>query len=328
MDLDDADLRPPPIPVRVAPLRRRRTDTPLEVEGRFAASRAVQMKSPSSGLLQGSALALGDVVQKGQLLLTIGEAAARQRSVAAKAALHQAKGILAEREEALEAARSRDEKPERIRGFEAKKRAAESKVAQERAQQTRHELLLEALAVRAPFAGRVSAVHISVGSNVMSGNPLLELVDVDPIVLVLEVPTEAARRCEVGSEVPVRLGDTQRVGRISRWSPTAADDVRRLLVDVDNEDGLIAAGERGTAVLDIGPRDAFYAPRAALHHEKNTTHLQLVSHHKVLVRRVRTFGDDPVEVEVAGRPASSELVVLYAERPVKDQSVVVIRGDH
>ena len=46
--------------------------------------RAVLLKSPSSGFLEGPTLALGDVVEAGQVLATVGEKMARQRVVAAE----------------------------------------------------------------------------------------------------------------------------------------------------------------------------------------------------------------------------------------------------
>ena len=327
-ELDELDVRPVPVPVRVAPLARRTTHAPLEVEGRFAASRAVLIKSPASGLLEGPALSLGDTVREGQWLASIGEAMAKQRALATDAALCQLEAAVAEREEALDLARARGEADERA--LIAKLRQAEHKLAHEKVQSERNALALASLRVHAPFDARVAAVHVSPGASVMSGNPLMELVEVDPIVLVIEVPTFVASRCREGFEVEVRANADPRplVGRVSRGAPTAADDVRRLLVEVDNAGGRLAAGERGRALLDLGERDAFFAPRVALRHEKNATHLQLVEHDKVLVRRVRTFGGDDREVEVAGRLESTFLVVLDAERPLKEETEVVIRGDH
>lgn len=330
MDLDDFELRPSPVPVRVVPLERRDTDAPLRVEGRFAAARAVLIKSPSSGVVEGLGVSLGDTVRAGQRLCAIGAKMAEQRRLATKATIEQLEAQRAEREDALLQAKNRDERPERLASFEHKVRAVEHKLAQERLQLERHEVLRETLEVNAPFSGRVSSVNAAPGGTVMSGNPLLELVEVDPIVLVLEVPTWVASRCGKGDAVRVETpSDPEpRTGRVARWAPTAADAVRRLLVEVDNPDGRIAAGERAAAAIDVGERRAWFAPRAALHHEEKATKLQLVEHSKVLERTVRVFGGDEREVEVAGALSPTQLVVLDAERPLKESTEVVIRGDH
>ena len=329
MDLDELELRPAPVPVRVAPLVQRRTDTPLEIEGRFAASRAVLLKSPASGVITGLSLQLGDAVEEGAVLCAIGDAMLRQRALASEAAVHGLEAALAEREDALAQAEQRGEPAGRLLGFEAKRRAAEHKLAQEKVQSKRHALLLENATVRAPFSGRVSSVSVASGATVVSGNPIVELVEVDPVVLVVDVPTWIARTLKTGDAVSVRAPSIEGAlpGVIRRWSPTSADDVRRVLVDVDNAEGRVAAGERATAGLDVGERDGWFAPRAALHHEKKATQLQLVEHSRVLVRNVRVVGGDERQVEVAGRLDANHLVVLHAERPLKEDSEVVIRGD-
>lgn len=330
MDLDELELIRSPVPVRVVPLERRVTDAPLEVEGRFAASRAVLVKAPTSGVVEGLDLHLGDPVERGQLLCTIGETMARQRAISSEASAEQLEAQLAEREDALQQAKNRGEPPERLASFENKVRAVEHKLAHERLQRKRHELLLDSLQVRAPFSGRVSSVSAAPGGSIMSGNALFELVEVDPIVLVVEVPTWVAGRLAQSDELTVKApSDPEpRRGRVARWAPTASDGVRRLLVDVDNPDGRLPAGERAVARLDVGEREAWFAPRAALHHHDKRTKLQLVEHSKVLERTVRVVGGDDRLAEVAGSLDASQLVVLHSDRPLEESTEVVIRGDH
>lgn len=331
MDPDDLE-RPyiPPIGVRVVPLERRTTSAPLCVPGRFAASRAVQLKAPTSGRVEGLELSLGDSVSRGDLICTIGAAAQRQRALASEAQLHLLEAQVVEREDALAQAVARDEKGERIASLDAKLRAARHRVEQEKAQRSRHAVLAEVVEVQAPFDARVAAVSVASGGSVVSGHLLVELVELDPAVLVLEVPTWVAARVRNGDPVEVRADSDlePRVGRVSRWAPTVSDGLRRLLVDVDNADGRVAAGELGEAKLSVGERDAFFAPRAALQREEEVVRLRLVEHSRVKIRDVRVLGGDEHEAEVAGALSSSQLVVLHAERPLVEASEVVIRGDH
>lgn len=330
MDVDDLEVPLLPIGVRVVPLTQRKTAEPLRLEGRFAASRAVQIKAPSSGLVAGLELSLGDMVERDALICTIGALAHEQRGLASEAQLHLLEAQFEERKDSLALARARGGPADRLESFESKLRAAEHRVLQERAQVRRFGVLARAIEVRAPFDARVSAVSVASGASIVTGNPLVELVEIDPAVLVLEVPTWVASKCPRGTVVTVEA-DSQTeplTGRISRWAPTASDNVRRVLIDVDNPDGMIAAGEQGVAVVDVGERDAFFAPRLALHHDKKRTRLQLVEHSRVQICDVRVIGGDDREVEVAGKLSTSQLVVLYSERPLKESSEVVIRGDH
>ena len=149
-------------------------------------------------------------------------------------------------------------------------------------------------------------------------------------MLVLEVPTWLASRLEKNAEVRVRTPSDEAVreGVVARWAPTAVDDVRRLLVEVGNADGRIAAGERAVAELPAGERTGFFVPRSALHEEKKGHSLRLVEHGKVRVRHVRVVGGTEREAEVAGHLRGAHLVVLDAERPLGDETEVVIQGDH
>ncbi len=331
MDAEDtSDFRPAPVGVRVVPLERRRTSAPLRIEGRVAAARAVSIKAPSSGVVRDLQLQLGAAVSEGELLCTIGADAHEQRVLAAEAQLLLLEAQLEERRDVLAQARARPEPADRIASFEAKVRAAEHRVAQERVNRRRHELAASLVEVRAPFDGRVAAVSAAPGASLVAGHALIELVEIDPAVVVLEVPTWVAAKCRPGDAVRVRADSdaAPRAGTVSRWAPTANDGVRRLLVEVPNPDGTLAAGEGAVAELDVGERDAFFAPRAALVADDKAVCLQLVEHSVAHIARVRVVGGDGDEVEVAGKLSPSQLVVLHAERRLEERCEVVIRGDH
>lgn len=330
MDIEDIDIAPAPVPVRVVPITTRKTSEPLEVEGRFAASRAVLIKSPTSGVVEELTVSLGDRVEAGQLLCTVGASAAKQRALATESTIAMLESQIAEREDALEQAKARPDNPQRIKSQEAKLRASQHKLAQEKIQRERHALVAKLVEVRARFEGFVAAVNAANGGSVMHGHALIEIVEADPVVFVVDVPTWVRSRCHKGTEVEVvsRSDESPRRGVIARWAPTASDGVRRLLVDVDNADGRIAAGERGAVFLPVGEREAFFAPRHALLHKDKKIQLQLVEHNRVLVRNVRVFGGGEREVEVAGQLDDGHLVVLHSDRPLSESTAVVIRGDH
>lgn len=330
MDSDDELFPPAPVPVRVVPLAQRTTDAPLEVEGRFAASRAVLLKAPTSGVVAGLGVSLGDRVEAGQRLCTIGADAQRQRALANESHIELLKAQIAEREDVLAQVAARPDNPERVKSHEAKLRAAQHKLAQEQVQRKRHALLAELVVLEAPFAGFVAAVNAANGGSVMHGHGVVEIVESDPVVLVVQVPTWVRRRCGPGTEVEVQASadEARRRGVVARWAPTASDHVRRLLVEVDNRDGRIAAGERGVALLPVGEREAFFAPRGAVRHADKKKQLQLVEHNRVLVRDVQVFGAVEREVEVAGELSDGHLVVMHADRPLAESTAVVIRGDH
>jgi len=330
VDGQDYEPRLLPVGVRVVPIERRLTTEPLRIEGRVAASRAVQMKAPTSGIVRDLEVQLGSKIQKGEVICTIGAEAQRQRALATQSQLHLVKAQLEERMDGLAQVRGRGESEERIASFEAKVRAGQNRVEQETTNVKRHALAADLVKVRAPFDARVAAVSSGPGASIVSGHLLIELVEIDPAILVLELPTWVASRCKIGMAVSVTT-DSHREpleARVARWAPTANDGFRRLLIDIPNPDGTLAAGERGVATIDVGERTAFFAPRVALVREKKATKLHLVEHSVARIRSVRVVGGDETSAEVAGDLDASQLVVLHAERKLEESCEVVIRGDH
>jgi RND family efflux transporter MFP subunit len=326
---DELPLRSAPVPVRVVPVIRRRVTHPMRLEGRFHAARRVLLKAPGSGRVEGFDLRVGDGVDAGSALGSIGLAAVRQRVLASRATIHQLEAALAEREDALGLARGRGEPSERLASFERKVVMARSKLAQERLNAERHTQAETLSVVRAPFDARVVQVMATSGGILMSGQPLCELAAVDPLVLAVPAPTELAARCRPGREVEVETAAGVRVGTLARWSPTAEDMVRTLEIDVPNPEGTFAAGEPAVARLDPGPRDVLVVPRDATRvDDDGATRLLVVEHGQVRLRPVREVGGDADVAEVAGRVRAGQLVVLHAEGPLEDRNSVVLRGDH
>ena len=102
-DAEDYEPRLLPVGVRVIPIERRETAAPLRIEGRIAASRAAQVKAPTSGVVRDLEVQLGSSVRKGEIICTIGADAQRQRALASQAQLHLIKAQLEERLDGLPA---------------------------------------------------------------------------------------------------------------------------------------------------------------------------------------------------------------------------------
>lgn len=322
---DDDDLRPSPIVVRVASVIARETDAPLRVEGVFTAGRAVQIKAAVSGVVEGLELRLGELALRGQVLGTVGADVAHQRALAMQANVHQLASQLAERDEALMQAKARAEPEDRLAIFEARVHGARERLEQEKVSLRKQALVEASAVVRAPFAGRVTAVHVAPGATVVTGAVLVEIAEVDPLVLVAEVPAWLAARAQVRAEVGVEVDGEPRSGVLARWSPTASDALRRIEIDVPNPDGRLAAGQRALASIDAGTRTALYVPRDALREERTVL---VVEHEQARPRRVHVVGGGGDELEVAGALSAGELVVLEAERALGDKLPVVVRFDH
>src|SRR5690606_25190829 len=96
--------------------------------------------------------------------------------------------------------------------------------------------------VKAPIAGIVSAVPVTAGRAVQVGQEIAEIVDLDPMLAVVEVAERQLAGIEAGRDARVRLVTGETVtGRVRFVSPTASEGTRTYRVDVEiaNADGTI-----------------------------------------------------------------------------------------
>lgn len=164
---------PPPAAVTVAtPLVRDVTEWDQYV-GRFAPSRAVQIRPRVSGEVTGIHFRDGEIVQKGQLLFTIDPRPFAAALAEARANVASAVSALAlARSDYARAARLVDDEAisaSEVDSLRAKVQASQAAVAAATARVRARALDVEFTRVRAPIAGRVSDRRVDAGNQVAGG---------------------------------------------------------------------------------------------------------------------------------------------------------------
>ena len=174
--------------------------------------------APQSGLIEGMHAALGEIVNAGQLLvsLSIEQAALEhERAVAERDA---ARAVLArtriEQSHALqESARNESLAGEglvtgeqlaqarfHLNEIRARALEAESRLAERSAREQQLLALRDQTRVTASFRGRVAVRYVSAGARVEAGTPLMRLISDGTVVLRFAIP-EQDTAVQVGSEV-------------------------------------------------------------------------------------------------------------------------------
>lgn len=215
----------------------------------------------------------GDFVKKGDLLCKLrdtqhrfglNEAAARTEDLKAMVAVAQAELVKAEFEDRRIRALSDTAEKERVDAA-ANLDAAKARVRQAEAALTSAEAIRERMAdlrqrteVRAPFDGYVVAKLTEVGSWVVQGGGVVEMVDLSTARIRLNVPEAYIEFNEIGTEAVVHVDSLKRDfgGRIARVVPDADQQARTFPMDVDipNPDGLLRAGMFVRGSVPSGPR--------------------------------------------------------------------------
>lgn len=135
---------------------------------------------------------------------------------------------------------------------------------------------------RAPEAGaagdasyEIAQRSVSVGDFVQIGDPLMRVVDSDPIKLRVSVPERRFGEIKVGQPASVAAdavthaaatGHEAKAGRVSRVAPSLDASTRTLPIEVliPNPDGALKPGGFATAEITVGEQEALVVPASAI----------------------------------------------------------------
>jgi membrane fusion protein, multidrug efflux system len=169
-------------------------------------------------------------------------------------------------------------------------------------------------AIRAPFDGVVQTRFVNTGAYLKEGDPVVALVQVDPLRLRLEVPEPQAARIRNGQEVRFSLtGEVkQRKTTITRISPALDKESRMLGIEADvANDGTLHPGAFAQAYIVVeGEAETLVVPPNAIRVFAGLQKVFVLDKHKVTEKEITTGarGSDWVEV-LSGVKEGDQLVL-------------------
>jgi RND family efflux transporter MFP subunit len=183
--------------------------------------------------------------------------------------------------------------------------------------------------VTGPFVGLVRERRASVGDYVAVGQPVVVLVQVDPLRLRLEVPEREAAGVRGGQ--PVRLtveGDSgTHEGRVARISPAIREDSRTLLVEaeVPNPAGALRPGSFAKAeIVTQADEPAVLVPTSSIVSFAGIEKVLGVADGKAVEKRVKTGRRSGDRVEILEGAAAGDVVVVEPGNLVDGQPVTIV----
>ncbi len=143
------------------------------------------------------------------------------------------------------------------KGFQAETRVAESEALYEQAiaELERARIELDDTAIRAPFEGIFEERYVEVGDYLDIGDPVAQIIDNDPLVVIADVPETTAGHVHEGMTGHIRLvSGLELEGRVGYVAAHATDTTRtfRIELDVDNPEGKFPAGVSASVTLKLG----------------------------------------------------------------------------
>jgi multidrug efflux system membrane fusion protein len=212
---------PPSVQVLLTPETLR--ETQVMMRGRTEATRAVVVRAETAGVVAAAPATEGSVVARGQVLC-------RLAVDARQASLDMARAALKSRQLQRQAAAQLAEKGYRS---ETQVLEAQANLDAAQAQVRQAEIQLAQVNVRAPFSGVFDKRDAEIGTYLSPGQPCGTMIELNPLLVVGDVPETAAGRLRIGAPATAILvsGETLS-GRVRYVSRDADPQTRTYHVEV------------------------------------------------------------------------------------------------
>jgi multidrug efflux system membrane fusion protein len=308
--------------VRVATLTASEHQIQLSVNGQTEAVRQVDIKAEITGPIAELPIEKGTRVTTGTVLARIAE-------LERPAILAEAKALLAQRKLELEAANKLAEQ-----GYRAQTQRAASEAVYEAALAAvrRAEVRIDHLDITAPFDGILDQRMVEIGDHLEIGDPIVGLVDLDPLLIVAHVSERDVGKLKTGTAGRARLASGQKVTGHIRFIAAAADSqTRTFRVELEVPNPQLALADGITAELHLPLRRVmahFISPSILTLADAGAIGVQTVdSDDTVVFRPVTIVEQRPDGIWVTGLPETVRVITVGHEFVRDGQTVVPVDED-
>ncbi|GIX31692.1 MAG: RND transporter [Porticoccaceae bacterium] len=313
-----APVAPPPeAAVKVLAVERERRWATEEVVGTVQPKLRAVLEAKVQARIEEMRAAPGKSVKAGELLVRLDDREIRARFERARAHYEQAERDL-RRADSLHRQKSLSQ---------AELDAAETELRVAAAALREAETLLGHTRITAPFDGVITAKLADVGDLAVPGRPLLAIQDPRALRLEADLPEALLDRVRLGQKLTVRIPAAQLTveGVVSEITPVADPRTRTFPVKVDlpARPGL-RSGQFGRLLVPVAEVEAVRVPASAIQIRGQMELAYVVEEGRAALRLVKTgkrLGD---EVEVVSGLAAGEMLIVEADRPLRDGQPVKI----
>jgi membrane fusion protein, multidrug efflux system len=316
-----------PVAVGIATAVGRDEPVTIEATGSFQADESSDVAPEASGRVIATPVDVGQSVQQGSVLIRIQGVDANLRLDEARAAATRAEATVALAESQYRLAQTTTQRYQsllatgdvsRTVADQAKTEAetslqgvntARASLAEARAQLALAEKAATDVAVIAPFSGVISARQVSLGEYVQPSNPVVTLLKMDPLRLLLTIPSVQAGAVATGQQVTATVdafpGEVF-TGHISAVNPAITAESRSFMVEakVRNPKARLKPGMFAVARIDQGKTSrTVTVPRQAVIEDVNTNSYRVYVVDEKNVARMRV-------VQLAARQQGETLNIL------------------
>lgn len=327
------------VPVRVSMPQEKGLSQQLVLSGSLTAVQDAGLSTRSAGLVAELLVDAGSTVSQGQALLQLDTRLAEHELAERKAALNAAQVMQTEQQRLVSEAEQLIAQQLFPQTELALRRAAlaqaDAALQQAQAAAARQQEVLNRHTLTAPFAGVIARRYTDVGEWVALGTPVLQLVNLSPLLLDVQVPQEyftvlnTLRRIEVqpdllaGEKLTATLLATVPVG-----DATARSFLARLAIE---QSGVtLLPGTSASAILYFERDDAtalVIPPDALLRHPDGKFSVFTVRDGKAWRHNVTLGRSNEQGVEILSGLPKQQAVVVRGNEILRDGQAVRVLSD-
>lgn len=294
----------------------------LTINGHTEAERRVRVRAETDGRVieigaeKGKRVASGDVIAR----LALNDREERRA---------EARALVRQREVEFSASRQLAGK-----GFRSDTNLAQAQAQLDaaRAALARIETDIANTIIRAPFDGVLNDRMVEVGNYVQAGDEVAQIVDTDPMLVVIEVPETHALSLELGDLAEVRFSTGETRTGVIRYIASVANSATRTFrveAELDNKDGTIRDGLTAAVQLSLDSVPAhFITPAILTLDDSGQMGVKLLDEkNTVTFRPVRIIASESDGVWLAGLPPRARLIVVGQEFVAEGQKVEAVQSE-
>jgi multidrug efflux system membrane fusion protein len=243
------------VQVKLTPEEVREYDVVLR--GRTQATRVVQVKSETSGRVDATPVLQGSIVRGGTVLCRL---ATDARQAAVDQARANYKSMSLQQQANVELAKKNFRSATQVAQGQANLDAAQAAVRSA-------ETLMQQVNIRAPFTGVFDHRDAEVGAYLSPGQACGTIIELDPLLIVGDVPETDAAKLRVGASAVAVLVDGQRLTGHIRYVAHDADPTTRtyhLEITVPNPQLAVRSGLSADVRIAAGAGPAHLVPVSSL----------------------------------------------------------------
>ena len=307
-----------PTRVRARVIQAERYTQQLTLRGRTENKRTVQVRSETSGRIVERPVERGTRVAQGDLLCRLAIDDRRAGLVEAREALNQAQ---IEYQGALKL---------KAKGYQSETAIAQAKarLASAQAQVERRQIEIRRTSITAPFDGIVEDTALEVGDFVNNGGACATIVDLDPMLLVGDIPETAVTSVSQGGKALGLLVDGRTIEGTITFVGQQSDALTRTYpveIQVANADLSLRSGI--TAEIRLPVSEVFahqISPALLALDDSGTVGVRTVDdNNRVVFNRVQILDDDPGGVWLTGLPNRATVITVGQEMVVPGEIVEI-----